>query len=76
MIVNNFQSFAMFSEAGDRAVAGIVARARENRSTWPEVYSELRALADSDPENFGEAMDTAVREEVYEALNFDTNFYF
>lgn len=76
MIINNFQSFAMFSEAGDRAVAGIVARARENRSTWPEVYSELRALADSDPENFGEAMDTAVREEVYEALNFDTNFYF
>jgi hypothetical protein len=75
MMCNNFQSFAMYSEAGDKAVAGIVARARENRSTWPEVYSELRALADSDPENFGEAMDTAVREVVYDALNFETNFY-
>jgi hypothetical protein len=42
---------------------------------WPQVLAELRSLAERFPEDFGEATDTAVRECVYHALDFDTPFY-
>lgn len=67
--------YAMFSEEGNLAVHAIVVKAREAGSTWPEVYRALVALADSEPDKYGECMDTAVREMVYDALNFDSDFY-
>lgn len=67
-------SYAMFSQDGDAAVHAIVEKARESQSTWPEVYRALLTLAEDYPE-FGEVMDTAVRECVYDALGFDTPFY-
>ncbi len=75
MMCDNFQSFAMFSEAGDKAVAGIVARAKSQGWDWPRTQAELYVLANSDAQLYGEATDTAVREVVYDALNFETNFY-
>jgi hypothetical protein len=67
--------FGMFSEPGNIGVAALVNYARMANLTWPETLSALNKLADSDPEVYGEAMDTDVRERVYDTLNFKTDFY-
>lgn len=61
--------YAMFSELGNAAVHAIVVAARANDLTWAQVLRALRALADQD--QFGEAMDTMVRECVYSALGYN-----
>ena len=60
--------YGMFTDLGNAAVHAVVVAARENAMTWAQVIRALRALADQEP--FGEAMDTAVREVVYDALGF------
>lgn len=60
--------FRMFSEQGNTAVAGIVAYHRQYGSDWGTVVQNLRDLADYNPEIYGEATDTAVKECVYQAL--------
>lgn len=65
--------FAMFTDTGNQKVAAIVDFASKNHLGWQEVMPLLRNLADQD--GFGEAMDTAVRECVYEALLLTTDFY-
>ena len=65
--------YGMFTELGNAAVHAVVVTARENRLTWPQTYRALHQL--SEQKEFGEAMDTDVREYVYSALNFDTPFY-
>ena len=66
--------YAMFTELGNAAVHAVVVAARANRMTWAETYRALQALAEQ--AEFGEAMDTAVREVVYDALGFqDEPFY-
>ena len=65
--------YGMFTELGNAAVHAVVVTARENRLTWPQTYRALSQL--SEYKEFGEAMDTDVREYVYSALNFDTPFY-
>ena len=65
--------YGMFTELGNAAVHAVVVTARENRLTWPQTYRALSQL--SEYKEFGEAMDTEVRECVYSALNFDTPFY-
>jgi pilus assembly protein TadC len=67
------KDYAMFTELGNAAVHAVVVTARENKLTWPQTYRALCQLAEQD--QFGEATDTAVREMVYSALNFDTPFY-
>lgn len=67
------KDYGMFTEEGNIAVAAIVNVARAGRLTWPETYKLLSQL--SDTEKFGEAMDTEVRELVYDALGYDTDFY-
>jgi uncharacterized protein (DUF433 family) len=57
------------------AVDAIVRSARILKLSWPQVLLELSDLAEQFPEDFGEAMDTAVREAVYIKLGFDTDFY-
>jgi hypothetical protein len=69
------KEFGMFTEQGNTGVEALVNFARTANLTWPETYDALRKLADSDYNVYGEAMDTAVRESVYSALNFDTDFY-
>lgn len=66
-------TYAMFTDAGNQKVASIVQFASKHDLTWSEVLPMLRNLADQD--GFGEAMDTAVRECVYEALHLTTDFY-
>ncbi len=67
--------YAMYTQFGNDAVDAIVRSAKVLNLTWPQVYAELRSLAERFPEDFGEATDTAVREVVYDKLGFDTPFY-
>ena len=67
--------YAMYTQFGNDAVDAIVRSAKVLKMTWPQVYAELRDLAERFPEDFGEATDTAVREAVYIKLGFDTDFY-
>jgi len=67
--------FGMFSDEGNNAVAFIVDYNRANNNDWPTVYQNLQDLAKSDPERYGEATDTMVREMVYDALGMTEDFY-
>lgn len=67
-MVNNY---GMYSPEGDRAIYGIVLRARQNNYTWAQTYEELVQLADSNYDLYGEALDTVVREYVYDAIGAD-----
>lgn len=60
--------YGMFSEGGEKAVAGIVAYAKEYKCTWSAVEAALINLAQDD--DFAEATDTVVRENVYVALGY------
>jgi hypothetical protein len=63
----------MFSVEGNNAVHLIVENALENNLRWIDVYRELQDL--SFTEGFEEAMDTEVREIVYERFESTDNFY-
>jgi hypothetical protein len=65
--------YGMYTDAGNQAVHAIVEQARATNQAWLEVYQELVRLADV--EVFGEATDTMVREIVYDALGFNSDFY-
>ena len=70
------QYYGMFSDEGNEAVAQIVERGLLENRAWLEVYQDLVRLAESDRDRFGEALDTMVRDIVYEALGrFNENFY-
>ena len=71
----NKMNYGMFTPEGDEAVALIVEVAKKNNLGWQEIMPLLRNLADSDYDRFGEAMDTQVREAVYNALNLTSDFY-
>lgn len=75
MIKYETLDYAMYTEFGNDAVDAIVRSARILKLTWPQVLQELSDLAKRFPEDFSEATDTAVRECVYTALEFDTDFY-
>lgn len=62
-------TFAMFTNAGNIAVASLVTDAKRLGMDWPQVEFALQILARK-PE-YLEATDTAVREAVYCALDFD-----
>ena len=66
-------NYGMFSVEGNNAVHLIVENALKNNLRWIDVYRELQDL--SFIEGFEEAMDTEVREIVYEVLESTDNFY-
>lgn len=68
-LVGTAPDYAMFTDLGNAAVHAIVANARAEHMTWAQTLQALRKLAEQDA--FGEAMDTMVRECVYDALGFD-----
>ena len=63
--------YGMFSPEGNLAVHGIVLYHKAVKSPWLVVYKNLCDLADANPDMFGEAMDTMVRECVYDAIGAD-----
>lgn len=75
---NTVPDYAMYTELGNAGVHGVVIAARAKQLTWAQTLNALRELADSNPDVFGEAMDTMVREYVYDTLGFGRtgeNFY-
>jgi hypothetical protein len=67
--------FGMFSDAGNAKVAEIVEFAKTNNAQWEDILPMLRNLAESDRAKFGEALDTAVREMVYDVCFCTGDFY-
>ena len=66
-------NYGMFSDEGNNAVRLIVQNAKTYNLRWIDVYRELQDL--SELEGYGEAMDTMVREIVYDALAYKDDFY-
>jgi len=64
-------SYGMYSDEGNMAVYGLVTTAKSQNLSWKQTFKALRDLADSNPDSFGEAMDTVVRECVYDAIGAD-----
>lgn len=71
--VKTAQYFGMFTDAGNTEVAVIVEHARANNLTWPETYNLLCKL--QKVPGYGECTDTMVREIVYDACGFESEFY-
>jgi predicted homoserine dehydrogenase-like protein len=70
--------YGMYTSEGNVAVAGIVYYAQEHNLSWKTVYQNLVDLAKFDADKYGEALDTTVRECVYNAIGAyerDENFY-
>ena len=65
--------YAMYTKQGDLAVHNVVETARFAKLNWADTYALLEELAKDT--RFAEAMDTAVREAVYDSLRFNDNFY-
>jgi hypothetical protein len=61
--------YAMFSPRGNELVHGVVTAARNEGWDWEKTQRHLQLLARAHPRAAAEAMDTAVREEVWAALN-------
>ena len=68
-----YKDFGMFTDAGNEVVADIVEIAKKHGFSWRMTQSYLCDLAKDD--RFCEATDTAVREMVYMACGFKTEFY-
>lgn len=60
--------YGMFTDFGNDAVDAIVRRAKILNCSWAAVERDLFTL--SEREDFAEATDTVVRENVYVALGF------
>ena len=67
--------YGMFTDRGNDMVAAVIDRAIRNFWTWPMTYEALRLLARNHPEDCAEATDTVVREMVYDACGFTSDFY-
>lgn len=63
--------YGMFSDEGNMAVHTIVTNAKSQNLSWAETFKALSELADSNSDSYGEAMDTMVRECVYDAIGAD-----
>jgi hypothetical protein len=66
-------NYGMFSDEGNDAIRALIQKAQVENLRWIDVYRELQELATL--EGYEEAMDTAVREIVYDALVYKDNFY-
>lgn len=62
------KSFGMYSEAGEKAVAGLVTFAKQHHLDWTGLEGMLIQLANNP--RYEEATDTVVRENVYIAMGY------
>jgi hypothetical protein len=60
--------YAMFSPRGNELVHGVVQAAQREGWDWDKTQRHLQLLARAHPKAAAEAMDTAVREEVWAVL--------
>lgn len=71
--VKQMLNYGMFTEHGNNAIRLLIQNAQVNKLRWVDVYAQLQELRNR--EGYEEAMDTVVRENVYDALAFKDDFY-
>lgn len=74
-MTNTPVSYSMYTDQGDQVAHKIVELAKSAGLDWTQTLSIMRFVADQKSDMCGELMDTAVREVVYDALDYDTDFY-
>ncbi len=67
--------FAMYTDQGDVVAEKIVALAQAAGLNWNQTYQVMQLIAEQKQDEYGELMDTAVREVIYDRCKFTTNFY-
>jgi enamine deaminase RidA (YjgF/YER057c/UK114 family) len=67
--------YAMYTDQGDVVADKIVALSQAAGLNWTQTLSIMRFIADQNPDQYGELMDTAVREVIYDRCKFTTDFY-
>ena len=67
--------FAMFTDQGDLVAEKIVELRFAAGLTWAQTLKVLELRAKMKSEDYGEILDTAVREEIYDRCEFTTDFY-
>lgn len=67
--------YAMYTDQGDVVAGKIVELSKAAGLNWAQTYQVMRLIAEHKSEEYGELMDTAVREVVYDRCKFTTNFY-
>jgi hypothetical protein len=67
--------FAMFTDQGDLVAEKIVELRFAAGLTWAQTLKVMELMAKMKSEEYGEILDTAVREEIYDRCEFTTDFY-
>ncbi len=67
--------FAMYTDQGNVVAEKIVALSKAAGLNWAQTYELMRLIADHKSDEYGELMDTAVREVIYDRCEFTTSFY-
>ena len=65
----------MYTEAGNLMAEMLADSAVEFGWSWPVLYANMQKVAKAYPEQYGELMDTVVREMMYDRCKFTTDFY-
>lgn len=69
------KDYSMFTDQGDVVADKIVELAQAAGLNWTQTLSVMRFVADQKQDEYGELMDTAVREVIYDRCKFTTDFY-
>lgn len=69
------KDYAMYTDRGDVVADKIVELAQAAGLSWAQTLKVMVVVAELKQEEFGELLDTAVREMVYDRCKFTTNFY-
>jgi hypothetical protein len=67
--------YAMFTDQGNVVADRIVALRFAAGLDWAQTLRVMELMAKMKSEEYGEILDTAVREEIYERCEFTTDFY-
>lgn len=69
------KDYAMYTDQGDVVADKIVELSKAAGLNWTQTLSVMRFVADQKSDEYGELMDTAVREVIYSRCKFTTDFY-
>jgi len=69
------KDYAMYTDQGDVVADKIVELAKAAGLNWAQTLKVMRFVAEQKQDEYGELMDTAVREVIYDRCKFTTNFY-
>ena len=69
------KDYAMYTDQGDVVADKIVELVKAAGLNWKQTLTVMSTLAEMKSEEYGELMDTAVREVVYSRCKFTTDFY-